>query len=404
MQINDQLIDQILADNPTTEEIIGEHGIVKELTKRLLERSLSAELTHHLGYEKNAADGRNTGNSRNGHSKKKIIGDFGEIELNVPRDRNATFEPRIIGKRQNRLEGFDHKVISLYARGLSTREIQGHLLEIYGVEVSPAFISNVTASVLDDVRAWQNRQLEEVYPVIYFDALRVNIRDTGQIIKKSVYTCLGIKPDGQKEILGFWFQENEGAKFWLSILTELKNRGVKDICIACIDGLKGFPEAIDAAFPETKVQLCIVHMIRNAMSYVSYRDYKAIAADLKKIYTASNEEVAKANLDAFAATWDARYPMISQSWSRHWENLITFLEYPPEIRKILYTTNPIESYNRVLRKVSKTRAVFPHDESVMKLFYLATQSLTKKWQRPVANWKSALNHFCIQFPGRIPTF
>ena len=404
MTFSDALIDQLLQDYQKPEDLLGEQGILKELTKRLLERALAGELTHHLGYQKHDRKGRNSGNSRNGSTPKNVVGDFGEIAVDVPRDRNGAFQPQILKKGQNRFSGFDDKVISLYARGLSTREIQGHLEEIYGVDVSPAFISNITHTVREDVRAWQNRPLEEVYPIVYFDAMRVKVRSDGQIINKAVYLGLGINMDGTKELLGMWIRDTEGAKFWLSLFTELHNRGLRDIFIACVDGLTGFPDAIQAAFPHTKVQLCIVHLIRHALSYVSYRDRKALTADLKKVYTAPTVEQADAMLTQFAATWDRHYPNVSTSWRRHWQHLTTFLDYPQDIRRILYTTNPIESVNRALRKVSKNRGVFPSDDAVKKLFYLAALNITKKWSRPINNWKGALNRFFIQFGDRVPSF
>lgn len=402
MTISDSLIDQLLHDYQKPEDLLGEQGILKELTKRLLERALAGELTHHLGYEKHDPQGRNSGNSRNGHSSKTVIGDSGKFQIDVPRDRNGSFEPQLLKKGQNRFSDFDDKVISLYARGLSNREIQGHLQEIYGVEVSPTFISNVTNAVMDDVRAWQSRPLEEVYPIVYFDAMRVKVRSDGQIHNKAVYLGLGIDTEGNKALLGMWIMETEGAKFWLSVLTELQNRGLRDIFIACVDGLTGFPDAIKAAFPRTKVQLCIVHMIRNSLKYVSYRDRKAVATDLKKIYTASTVDLALAHLNDLATTWDKQYPNISASWHRHWEHIITFLAYPPDIRKVLYTTNPIESVNRTLRKVSKTRGVFPSEDAVKKLFYLAFRNIIKKWTRPINNWKGAMNRFFIEFGDRVP--
>ena len=402
MAFSDSLIDQLLQDYQKPEDLLGDQGILKELTKRLLERAMAGELTHHLGYEKHEHKGRNSGNSRNGSSAKSVIGDFGKISIDVPRDRNGDFEPQILKKGENRFSGFDDSIISLYARGLSTREITAHLKEIYGVDVSATFVSNVTNEVMDDVKAWHSRPLDEVYPIVYFDAMRVKIRSGGQIINKAVYLGLGIKMDGTKDLLGMWIQDTEGAKFWLSILTELQNRGLRDIFIACVDGLTGFPDAIETAYPNTKVQLCIVHMVRNSLKYVSYRDRKAVCTDLKKIYTAATLESAETMLDEFADTWDKQYPNISKSWCRHWAYLVTFLAYPPDIRRVLYTTNPMEAVNRSFRKVSKTRGVFPSDDAVKKLFYLASKHITKKWTQPINNWKAALNRFCIEVGDRFP--
>ena len=404
MNFDDKLIDQLLQDYEKPEDLMGEKGILKELTKRLLERALSVEMDHHLGYRKNAPEGRNKGNSRNGYTNKRVKGDFGEVGIKTPRDREGSFQPQIIEKRQTRFDGFDDKIISLYSRGLSTREIQGHLAEIYGVEISPQLVTNVTAEVMDDVKQWQNRPLDAVYPIVYFDAMRVKIRDEGRVLNKSVYLSMGINMDGKKELLGLWIQQTEGAKFWLNILTELKNRGIKDVFVACVDGLTGFPEAIRAAYPDTDVQLCIVHMVRNSLNYASWKDRKAIAGDLRKIYTQPTAEQAKSMLDDFAEKWDSKYMAISRSWSNHWPDLVTFFAYPEQIRKVLYTTNPMESINASFRKVIKNRRVFPNDEAVRKIFYLAMQKIATKWSMPIHDWKLALNHFLILFGDRVPTF
>ena len=329
-------------------------------------------------------------------------GEFGDLELASPRDRNGSFEPQIVAKGQRRFEGFDQAIISLYARGLTTREIEGHLLEIYGVEVSPALVSQVTDAVSADVQVWQNRPLEEVYPIVYFDALWGKVRENGQVTKVAVYLALGITVAGQKEVLGMWAAETEGAKFWLHVLTELKNRGVRDIFIGCVDGLKGFPEAMETVFPATQVQLCLVHMVRHSLSYVGWKERKAVATDLKEIYRAATEAEAERALRAFEQKWDRKYPSISKSWRTHWPELITFLKYPAEIRKAIYTTNAIESLNRSLRKISKNRGVFPHVESLLKLYYLALERMAKKWTMPITNWRAALNRFVIEFGDRMP--
>jgi len=395
-------MDELVKDYEKPEEILGENGLLKQLTKRLMERVLEAELTHHLGYEKHERAGKSGDNSRNGHSKKTIQGDFGEAEIKVPRDRKGKFEPKLIAKGQRRFAGFDDKIISMYARGMSVREIQGHLEELYQVEVSPQLISDATNGVLEEVRAWQSRSLDAVYPIVYFDALFVKVRDNGHIRNKAVYLALGVNMDGQKELLGLWMAQTEGAKFWLQVFTELQNRGVRDIYIACVDGLKGFPEAIESVFTKVTVQLCIVHMIRHSLNYVPYKDRRLVTADLKAVYTAATLEVAEMQLLQFADTWDSKYPMISQSWQRNWDRLTPFLAYPAEIRKAIYTTNAIESLNRSLRKVIKNRGAFPNDEAATKLLYLALHNAAKKWTMPIRNWKAALNHFAILFGDRAP--
>lgn len=396
----DRLIDELIKGK-SAEEILGKNGLLKELTKRLAERALQGEMTDHLGYEKSAPEGRNTGNSRNGGSHKTVTTDSGDIDVEIPRDRNGDFEPQIIRKGQRRLPGFDEKVIALYARGMTTREIQGHLEEIYGIEVSPALISNVTDAVIDDVREWQSRPLEAVYPIVYLDAIHLKLRSSGQVQNSAVYLALGIDREGNKELLGLWVGEAEGAKFWLNVLTELKNRGVKDILIACVDGLKGFPEAIATVFPKTQVQLCIVHMVRNSLKYVSWKERKTVAQDLRAIYSSPTAEAGYKALEAFATKWDARFPTISQSWKANWDNLSAFFDYPPEIRKVIYTTNAIESIHASLRKLTKKRGAFPNPESVRKVLYLAIKRASARWSRPIKDWVAALNHLTIVFEGRI---
>lgn len=392
-----------LVKGKTPEEILGEGGLLKELTKRLAETALETEMTEHLGYEKDAVEGRSSGNSRNGKGRKTIHTDTGSVEIDVPRDRDGSFEPKLVRKRQRRLDGFDDKVLSLYARGMTTREIQAHLKELYGTEVSPALISAVTDSVLEDVRAWQSRPLDPVYPVIYLDALHVKMRWEGVVQTRAVYLALGLNAEGQKELLGLWIGEKEGSKFWLSILTELRNRGVNDILIACVDGLTGFPEAIASEFPKTEVQLCIVHMIRNSLRYVSWKERKAVAQDLRPIYTAPKVEAAEAALDRFAEKYDSRFPQISRTWRRRWQQVTPFFEFPPEIRKVIYTTNAIESIQSQLRRVTRHRGAFPTPESVQKVLYLALHKISERWSRPVKDWAAALNHFSIMFEGRLPS-
>ena len=402
MAITEAVLDELLKDYEKPDDLLGQNGLLKQLQKRLLEKAMGAELTVHLGYGKHAPAGKNSGNSRNGTSPKTLKGEFGHLELATPRDRNGTFEPQIVAKGQRRFEGFDQAIISLYSRGLTPREIEGQLLEIYGVEVSPALVSQVTDAVCADVQVWQNRPLEEVYPIVYFDAIWSKVRDTGPVTKVAVYLALGITLAGQKEVLGMWVANSEGAKFWLHVLTELKNRGVRDIFIGCVDGIKGFPEAMAAVFPKTQVQLCLVHMVRYSLNYVGWKERQTVAADLRLIYRAATEAEAAQALTAFEAKGDRKYPSISKSWRTHWPELITFLKFPAEIRPVIYTTNAIESVNRSLRKVSKNRGVFPHSEALLKLYYLALARIAKKWPQPMADWHAALNRLAIEFGDRLP--
>jgi putative transposase len=404
MAIEKELLDRLLADYKKPEDLIGETGLLKQLTKALLERALEAELTDHLGREKHAPLATKGGNVRNGKSAKNIKGEFGKLPIAVPRDRDSSFEPAIVPKGQTRFTGFDDKIISLYARGMTTREIQGHLEEIYGIDVSPSLICSVTDAVADEVKIWQNRPLDALYPIVYMDAVRVKVRDNGHVSNKAVYLALGVTMDGIKEVLGMWVAENEGAKFWLQVVTELKNRGVQDIFIACVDGLKGFPEAIEAVFPRTQIQLCIVHMVRHSLKYVSWKQRKEVAADLKTIYQAPTAEQAEMNLMQFEARWNETHPSIGQSWRRNWERITPFFAYPAEIRKVIYTTNAIESLNMSLRKVTKNRGSFPNDASMFKLLYLALNNIAKKWTLPIRDWKAALNRFSILFEDRMPVY
>jgi transposase-like protein len=374
----------------------------RELLKMTVEKALNAELDDHLGYPKHSPEGHGSGNSRNGHSPKTLKGDIGEVQIQNPRDRNGTFEPQLIRKGHTRLTRFDDQILALYARGMTTRDIAATFQEMYGAEVSHSLISKVTEAVLDEVHTWQNRPLDSVYPVLYLDCITVKVHHDKRVTVKSIYLALGLNIDGQKELLGLWLSENEGAKFWLSILTELQNRGVQDIFIAAVDGLSGFPEAIESVFPKTKVQLCIVHMVRNSLRYVSYKDRKAVAADLKRIYKSITADEAKNELDEFAAKWDSRYASISRMWKRHWENVIPLFDYPDEIRKIIYTTNAIESLNSVIRKAIKNRRIFPNDDSAIKIVYLAIQKASQKWTMPVRNWKAAMNRFAIEYEDRFP--
>jgi putative transposase len=369
------------------------------LTKLTVETALNAELTDHLGHEKNAPK---TGtNTRNGYSSKTLLCDDGEIELNTPRDRENTFEPQLIKKNQTRITQMDSQILSLYARGMTAREIVATFKEMYDADVSPALISKVTDAVKEQVAEWQNRQLDALYPIVYMDCIVVKVRQNGSVINKAVFLALGINTEGRKELLGMWLAENEGAKFWLNVLTELKNRGLQDILIACVDGLKGFPDAINSVYPQTHIQLCIIHMVRNSLKYVAWKDYKAVTSGLKTVYQAPTEEAALMALDSFADAWDDKYPQISKSWRAHWENLNTFFNYPPDIRKAIYTTNAIESLNSVIRAAIKKRKVFPTDDSVRKVIYLAIKESSKKWSMPIQNWRLAMSRFIIEFGDRL---
>jgi len=372
------------------------------LTKITVEAALNAELEHHLGYQKN--EKTLSGNSRNGYTSKNIQTEEGRFELETPRDRNGSFEPELVKKKQRRFTSMDDKILHLYAKGMTTRDIVSTFDEMYGAEISPTLISRVTNSVIDKVVEWQSRPLDSIYPIVYLDCIVVKIRENNKIINKAIFLALGVNLEGYKELLGMWIAENEGAKFWLNVLTELQNRGLKDILIACIDGLKGFPDAINTVFPETKIQLCIVHMVRNAMKFVPYKDYKAVAGDLKKIYQSVTEDEAVMNLERFAELWDDKYPNISKSWLRHWDNLNTLFNYPQDIRKAIYTTNAIESLNSVIRKAIKNRKIFPHDDSAKKVIYLAIEQASKKWTMPIKDWKPALNRFIIEFEDRIADY
>ena len=401
-EIRPELIDELLKDYKKPEDITGDNGLLKQLTKAVLERALESELTHELGYEKHSLSGRNNGNSRNGKSSKTLKTDYGELDISVPRDRNSEFESRIVKKGQRRFTGFDDKILSMYARGMTTRDIQGHLEEIYGVEVSPELISTVTDGIISEVKEWQNRPIDEIYPIVFFDAVRMKIRDEGHVVNKAAYLAVGIGMDGIKDILGIWIEKNEGAKFWLSVFTELKNRGMNDVLIACVDGLKGLPEAIESVFPQADVQLCIVHMVRNSLKFVSYKDRKKIAADLKNVYRASTVKQAEEALSDFERKWDSRYPMISKSWRNNWPKIIPFFTYSEDIRKVIYTTNAIESMNNSIRKVTKNRNSFPSDEAAIKLLYMALKNIKKKWTMPIRNWSLAMHQFSIRFEGRVP--
>lgn len=399
--VPDALLDSLLANYQKPEDLIGENGLLKQLTKLLVEKALDAEMAAHLGHSKHESVRNPAGNTRNGKSRKTLKGEFGELPIEVPRDRHGTFEPQLIPKHQTRWVGFDDKVISLYARGMTVREIQAHLEEMYGTEVSPSLISSITDAVSEEVKAWQARPLDSVYPIIYLDCIHVKVRE-GAVRVKAVYLAVGVTLAGEKEVLGMWLAQTEGAKFWLQVVTELRNRGVQDIFIACVDGLKGFPEAIEAVFPQAAVQLCIVHMVRHSLNYVSWKRRPEVAADLKRIYQSATLDEAEQRLGEFEAKWDNEYLPIGQSWRRNWARLTPFFDYPPEIRKVIYTTNAIESVNMSLRKLTKNRGSFPSDEALLKLFYLALRNISQKWTMPIRDWKAALTRFTIQFEERIP--
>lgn len=397
----DALLDELLK-NENPKELFNKNGLIEDLTKRLVERALEGEMTDHLGYQKNERRKKNAGNARNGKTKKSVVTNHGSIDIEVPRDRDGDFEPQLIRKRQRRLPGFDEKVIALYARGMTVREIQGHLKELYSVEVSPTLISNVTDSVIDDVRQWQTRPLDTVYPIVYLDAIHLKIRKGSHVENRAVYLALGVNLEGNKELLGLWVGEAEGAKFWLGVLTELQNRGVKDILVACVDGLNGFPEAIENVFPKTQVQLCIVHMVRNSLKYVGWKERKNVVKSLKEIYTSPTEEAGLRALDQLEQEWGDKFPIIAQIWRSKWGNIVPFFSYPEPIRKVIYTTNAIESLNSSLKKITKKRAAFPTEDSVRKVLYLAILKASEKWSRPIRDWAAALNYFSIVFEGRVP--
>jgi transposase-like protein len=371
------------------------------LTKLTVEAALKGEMNHHLGYNKNEPTGHHTGNSRNGYSSKKLKGDHGELDIQSPRDRNSTFEPQLIKKGQSRITGMDDQILSLYAKGMSTRDIVDAFQDMYGADISAGLVSQVTNSVLEKMVEWQSRPLDAVYPIVYLDCIVLKIRQDKRVINKAIYLVLGINIEGHKERLGMWVSENEGAKFWLSVLTDLQNRGVEHILIACVDGLKGFPDAINTVYPDAKIQLCIVHMVRHSLKLVPWKDYKAVTADLKSIYQSVTEQEASLELERFAHKWSDKYPQISKSWRSNWENLTTIYDYPADIRKVIYTTNAIESLNSVIRKSVKTRKVFPSDDAALKVVFLAIEAASKKWTMPIRNWKPALNRFIIEFEEQL---
>lgn len=403
MTISDKVLDELIGDAKTADDLFGKGGLVKMLSKRLVERMLEGEMEQHLGYSKHASEGNNTGNSRNGHSDKKVILENGKIDIIVPRDRDSSFTPQLIEKRKARLSGIDNVVLSLYGKGMTVRDIQAHVEELYEHEISRDLVSTITDGVLEEVQAWRNRPLENLYPIVFIDGFVVNCRLNKTVCNRTVYVIFGINMEGEKDVLGLYLGESEGAKYWLSVMTELKNRGLNDIFILCADGLKGLPEAIEATFPETIFQTCVVHLVRHSLNYVPYTDKKAVAADLKKVYSANTVELAAEYLDEFELTWGDKYPAIVKSWRGNWNRIIPFFDYPKEIRKVIYTTNIIESLNRTLRKAVKNRGHFPTEDAVMKVLYLAIKGVSKKWTMPIRDWKSALNQFAIRFGDRFPS-
>jgi len=402
MAFREEILDELLKGYKGPDDFYGPDGIVKQLSKALIERAMQTELTEQIGYVKSESGEKGTANRRNGKSTKTLRTDQGPMEIEIPRDREGEFEPQIIPKHQREWRGFDDKILAMYSHGMSTQGIQATIKDIYNVDISSELVSRVTDEVKVLVEEWRNRPLESFYPIIFFDALRVNIRDEGHISKKSIYLALAIRLDGQKDLLGMWIERNEGAKFWMGILNELKNRGIQDVLIAAVDGLTGFPDAINAVFPKTEVQLCMVHMVRNSVKYVPYKDRKAVTTDLKEIYLAPSADAAACALERFAEKWDRKYPAISKSWRSKWTEVIPFLKFSPEIRKAVYTTNAIESINYNLQRNLKTRQSFPNDEAAMKLVFMILQRISKKWTMPIRNWGEALHQFSVIYGDRVP--
>lgn len=395
-----ELLDELLKNYSKPEDLTGPDGLLKQLTAALVERAMQAEMTQHLGYKKGDPAGANGGNSRNGLSSKKLKTDRGELDIHVPRDRDGSFEPQLVKKRQTRFDGFDDKILSMYARGMTVRDIRGHLEELYGVNVSPDLISAVTSEVMEELQAWQHRPLEAVYPIIYLDALVAKVRVSHRVVNRSLYTAIGINQDGRKEILGLWLSGSEGAKFWMQVVSELRERGVEDIFFACVDGLKGFPEAIEAVFPHAVVQTCIVHMVRNSLRFVGWKERKEVAAALRRIYSAESVDQAATELDHFEENWGTRFPSIVKSWRANWERVTPFLDYPAEIRHVIYTTNAIEALHSTLRKSIRPRGHFPNDDALLKLAYLSLRKVEQRWKAPPRTWKKVQQQLIILFEDR----
>ena len=407
MKLPDGIYQQLkknLENAKTYEDLMGRDGAIKNLLKNAIEGMLDAELTEDLGYEKYSPAGINSGNSRNGKTKKTLKNDNGKIEISVPRDRNGVFDPVIVKKYERTIGPIEDKIISMYAKGMTTRDIQSHIEEIYGLEVSPAFISSVTEKIIHLVTEWQNRPLEPIYAIVFFDAIFFKVRDEGRVISKAAYTCLGVDINGRKDLLGLWISQTEGANFWLGVITELRNRGVENILIACVDGLKGFPEAINTVFPETEIQLCIIHVIRNTMKYISYKDMKAFMKSLKQVYNAPTEEAGLEQLKLLNETWGKKYFLALKIWNNHWIHISTFFKYPEEIRRMIYTTNAVESLHRQFRKVTKSKSIFPNDDALKKMLFLSYRDLSKKWIRPVINWPFIISQLSVLFKEKIAKF
>lgn len=408
MKLTEEMIEQLKADLSKAKnynDLMGKDGAIKKLISKTLEQMLESELTEHLGYERYSPEGKNSGNSRNGKYHKTLKNDNGEIELTVPRDRNGEFDPVIVKKYEKTIGPIEDKIISMYAKGMTTRDIQSHITELYGLDISATLVSNITNKIIDLAQEWQNRPLEKIYPIVFFDAIHYKIRDESKkVISKAAYTCLAVDIQGHKDLLGLWIGEAEGANFWLNILTELKNRGVEDILIASIDGLKGFPEAINTIFPKTEIQLCVIHQIRNTLRYVASKDQKQFMKELKEVYKAPTEEAALVNLDRLEETWGKKYSLAIKSWRNNWSNLATFFKYPEEIRTVIYTTNAVEALHRQFRKVTKSKSLFPNDDSLKKMLYLAYRDLSKKWTIPIRNWAIVLSNFSIYFKDRFDDF
>jgi len=408
MELTPEMIEQLKADLSKAknyDDLMGKEGAIKKLIAKSLEQMLESELTEHLGYERYSPSGKNSGNSRNGKTHKTLKNDNGEIELSVPRDRNGDFDPVIVKKYERTIGPIEDKIISMYAKGMTTRDIQTHITEIYGIDISHTLVSNITGKIVHLAEEWQQRPLEKIYPIVFFDAIHYKIRnESKKVTSKAAYTCLAVNVEGQKDLLGLWIGEAEGANFWLNVLTELKNRGVEDIFIACIDGLKGFPEAINSVFPKTEIQVCVIHQIRNTLKYVASKDQKQFMKELKEVYKAPTEEAALNNLDKLEANWENKYTLAIKSWRKNWDNLATFFKYPQEIRTIIYTTNAVEAVHRQFRKVTKSRSLFPNDDALKKMLYLAYRDLSKKWTMPIRNWPVVLSNFSIYFEDRFDDF
>lgn len=408
MELTPEMIEQLKADLSKAknyEDLMGKDGAIKKLIAKSLEQMLESELTEHLGYERYSPNGKNSGNNRNGKSHKTLRNDNGEIEISVPRDRNGQFDPVIVKKYEKTIGPIEDKIISMYAKGMTTRDIQSHITDLYGLDISPTLVSNITERIADLAKQWQNRPLEKIYPIIFLDAIHYKVRnDSNKVTSKAAYTCLAIDMEGKKDLLGLWVSETEGANFWLNVLTELKNRGTEDIFIACIDGLTGFPDAINTVFPKTEIQLCVIHQIRNTLKYVASKDQKQFMAELKEVYKAPTEEAALINLDRLEENWGKKYTLAIRSWRNNWNNLATFFKYPEEIRTAIYTTNAVEAVHRQFRKVTKNRALFPNDDALKKMLFLAYRDLSKKWTMPIKNWAVILSNFSIYFQDRFDDF